>query len=76
MPRSRISGFGDSKSSARARTAWSAMTLELDTGEFGCLLMELGESGAEVLVLEPTVQGAAVHLGEASGFRYGGGCAE
>ena len=26
--------------------------LELDTGEFGCLLMELGESGAEVLVLE------------------------
>ncbi len=51
-------------------------TLELDTGEFGCVLVELGESGAEVLVLEPTVQCAAVHLGEASGLRYGGGCAE
>ena len=47
-------------------------SLELGRGEAGGLLLELGQSVAEVLVFEPTVEGATVHVGEAGGFGDGG----
>ena len=31
----------------------------------------MGETGAEVLIFEPTIQGAAAHFGEARGFGQG-----
>ncbi len=50
--------------------------LEAAFGELGGLAPQLGKLVAEFGVLEPTVQSAAAHFGEAGGLGDGGGGGE
>ncbi len=50
--------------------------LEAAFGELGGLALQLGKLVAEFGVLEPTVQSAAAHSGEAGGLGNGGGGGE
>ncbi len=50
--------------------------LEAAFGELGGLAPQLGKLVAEFGVLEPTVQSAAAHFGEAGGLGNGGGGGE
>ena len=47
--------------------------LEAAFGKLGGLALQLGKLVAEFGVLEPTVQSAAAHFGEAGGLGNGGG---
>ncbi len=61
---------------AEANDGLEGEALEAAFGESGGLALQLGKLAAEVGVLEPTVQSAAAHLGEAGGLGDGGGGGE
>ena len=58
---------------AQVKDGLKGEALELAFGELGGLALELAELGAELRVLQPALQGAAAHSGEAGGLGDGGG---
>ena len=61
---------------AQVKDGLKSEALEVAFGEFGGLALEFGELGAEFRVLQPAVQGAAAHSGEAGGLGDGWGGGE